>query len=86
MANQILISVFTFNVESFIESLFVDLKKYGHLNKEIICLNNNSSDNTVKKINEIKLKNKQTVIQMWKQTKEDFMLIFLKTSYLSESK
>jgi glycosyltransferase involved in cell wall biosynthesis len=55
MKNNILISVFTFNVENFIESLFIDLKKYGHLNKEIICLNNNSSDNTVKKINELKL-------------------------------
>ena len=56
MSNKILISVFTFNVENFIESLFVDLKKYGHLDKEIICLNNKSSDNTVKKINELKLK------------------------------
>ena len=56
MTNNILISVFTFNVENFIESLFVDLKKYGHLDKEIICLNNNSSDNTVKKINQLKTK------------------------------
>ena len=56
MTNNILISVFTFNVENFIESLFIDLKKHGHLNKEIICLNNNSSDNTIKKINELKLK------------------------------
>ena len=54
MTKNILISVFTFNVEDFIESLFSDLKKYGHLDKEIICLNNNSSDNTVKKINELK--------------------------------
>ena len=58
MTNNILISVFTFNVENFIESLFLDLKKYGHLEKEIICLNNNSSDNTVKKINELKFKMK----------------------------
>ena len=58
MADNILISVFTFNVENFIESLFIDLKKFGHLNKEIICLNNNSSDNTVKLINKLKLKMK----------------------------
>jgi GT2 family glycosyltransferase len=49
MSGSILISIFTFNVEKFIESLFVDLKKYKHLDKEIICLNNNSSDNTIKK-------------------------------------
>jgi len=55
MTNNILIAVFTFNVENFIESLLIDLKKYGHLNKEIICLNNNSSDNTVDKINALKL-------------------------------
>ena len=55
MSKDILISIFTFNVEEFIESLFVDLKKFNHLDKEIICLNNNSSDNTVKKINELKI-------------------------------
>lgn len=55
MSKDILISIFTFNVEEFIESLFLDLKKYNHLEKEIICLNNNSSDNTVKKINELKI-------------------------------
>ena len=55
MSNNILISIFTFNVVDFIESLFIDLKKYNHLEKEIICLNNNSSDNTVKKINELKV-------------------------------
>ena len=54
MSNDILISIFTFNVEEFIESLFIDLKKHNHLDKEIICLNNNSSDNTVKKINGLK--------------------------------
>ena len=53
MSGSILISIFTFNVEKFIESLFVDLKKYKHLDKEIICLNNNSSDNTVKIINKL---------------------------------
>jgi glycosyltransferase involved in cell wall biosynthesis len=56
MSGSILISIFTFNVEKFIESLFVDLKKYKHLDKEIICLNNNSSDNTVKIINKLKKK------------------------------
>lgn len=55
MPKDILISIFTFNVEEFIESLFIDLKKYNHLNKEIICLNNNSSDNTIKKINKLKI-------------------------------
>lgn len=55
---KILISVFTFNVEKFIESLFLDLEKYGHLDKEIICLNNKSSDNTVKIINKLKQKMK----------------------------
>lgn len=54
MPGKILISIFTFNVEDFIESLFDDLKKYNHLDKEIICLNNNSTDNTVSKINELK--------------------------------
>jgi len=54
MKERILISIFTFNVEEFIESLFVDLKKYNHLDKEIICLNNSSTDNTVQKINDLK--------------------------------
>ena len=56
MSGSVLISIFTFNVEKFIESLFIDLKKYKHLDKEIICLNNNSSDNTIKIINKLKKK------------------------------
>ena len=54
MNNKILISIFALNVEKFIEQLFLDLDEHGHLDKEIICLNNNSSDKTKEKIVELK--------------------------------
>ena len=53
-SDKILISIFTFNVEEFIGDLFLELKKYNHLNKEIICLNNNSTDKTINKIEKLK--------------------------------
>lgn len=56
MDNKILISIFTLNVEKFIGQLFLELKNSGHLDKEIICLNNNSSDNTEKILIELKEK------------------------------
>ena len=52
--NKTLISIFTFNVEEFIGELFLELKKYKHLDKEIICLNNNSTDKTISKIKNLK--------------------------------
>ena len=54
MSDKVLLSIFTWNVEPFIKDLFNELKKYNHLDKEIICLNNLSTDNTVNKINELK--------------------------------
>jgi len=56
MNNDVLISIFTLNVSEFIESLFLDLKKYELLNYSIICLNNNSSDDTVNVISNLKKK------------------------------
>tara|TARA_B100000767_G_C19598245_1_gene464466 strand:+ start:113 stop:829 length:717 start_codon:yes stop_codon:yes gene_type:complete len=54
MNNNVLISIFTLNVSEFIESLFLDLKKYELINYSIICINNNSSDDTVHVINNLK--------------------------------
>ena len=53
MNNDVLISIFTLNVSEFIESLFLDLKKYKLINYSIICINNNSSDDTVNVINKL---------------------------------
>lgn len=56
MNNDVLISIFTLNVSEFIESLFLDLKKYDLIQYSIICINNNSSDSTVDVINNLKVK------------------------------
>ena len=56
MHNNILISVFTLNVSEFIEGLFLDLKINELINYHIICLNNNSQDDTLKVINNLKVK------------------------------
>lgn len=56
MNNDVLISIFTLNVSEFIESLFLDLKKYDLIHYSIICINNNSSDGTVDVINSLKVK------------------------------
>lgn len=56
MNNDVLLSIFTLNVSEFIESLFLDLKKYDLIQYSIICINNNSSDGTVDVINNLKVK------------------------------
>ena len=55
MNDDILISVFTLNVSQFIKSLFLDLKKNELINYHIICLNNNSEDDTLQVINNLKV-------------------------------
>jgi GT2 family glycosyltransferase len=56
MHNNVLISVFTLNVSEFIEGLFLDLKINELIDYHIICLNNNSQDDTLKVINNLKVK------------------------------
>ena len=55
MNDDILISVFTLNVSEFIKNLFLDLKKNELINYHIICLNNNSEDDTLQVINNLKV-------------------------------
>ena len=62
--NSILICIFCYNVENFINDVFNKLKKYKHLNKHILFINDCSSDDTLKKIIKIKKLNKKVKINI----------------------
>ena len=53
---KILICIFSYNVEDYIDKVFKNLKKYKHLNKSILFINDCSTDKTKEKINNIKKK------------------------------
>tara|TARA_Y100000590_G_scaffold83476_1_gene93044 strand:+ start:809 stop:1525 length:717 start_codon:yes stop_codon:yes gene_type:complete len=59
---KILICIFSYNVEDYIDKVFKNLKKYKHLNKSILFINDCSTDKTKEKINNIKKKNNKTKI------------------------
>ena len=61
---SILICIFSYNVEKYIENVFKKLKKYNHLNKSILFINDCSTDNTGSIIKKIKNINKKTKIYL----------------------
>lgn len=56
-SKSILICIFSYNVENYIFNVFKKLKKYNHIKKNILFINDGSSDNTKFIIEKIKKKN-----------------------------
>lgn len=63
-SNSILVCIFCYNVELFINNVFNKLKKYYHLDKQILFINDCSDDHTLKKILKIKKLNKKVKIKI----------------------
>ena len=53
-SNSVLICIFSYNVDKYVERVFNKLKKFKHSNKTILFINDFSTDNTGNKLKEIK--------------------------------
>ena len=54
--NSILVCIFSYNVEKYVENVFNKLNKFKHLNKSILFINDCSIDNTGNILKKIKKK------------------------------
>ena len=55
-SNSVLICIFSYNVDKYVERVFNKLKKFKHSNKTILFINDCSTDNTRNKIKRNKKK------------------------------
>lgn len=63
-SNSVLICIFSYNVDKYVERVFYKLKKFKHLNKTILFINDCSTDNTRNVLKEIKKNNKKLDIKI----------------------
>lgn len=63
-SNSVLICIFSYNVDKYVERVFNKLKKFKHSNKTILFINDFSTDNTGNKLKEIKKNNKKFNIKI----------------------
>ena len=63
-SNSVLICIFSYNVDKYVEKVFNKLKKFKHSNKTILFINDFSTDNTGNKLKEIKKNNKKFNIKI----------------------
>jgi len=62
--NSILICIFSYNVDKYLNNVFNKLKKFKHSNKSILFINDCSTDNTKNVLKEIKKNNKKFDIEI----------------------
>ncbi len=63
-SNSVLICIFSYNVDKYVEKVFNKLKKFKHSNKTVLFINDFSTDNTGNKLKEIKKNNKKFNIKI----------------------